>query len=161
MLRPTLHPWDRFVGRVRDRIEDTVERVADAIKDFLLDAGTAEDADFTRPAAEDPPPFSREDFLAALRPRVEETLGRLADVLNETPGGQLSAACEEHLTNLFARLWCEALQLGQQMRSDAVHAVPAPFKPAPGEWARRYRRMQPVSPGRLPFRSGPGNHGSL
>src|SRR5436309_3217880 len=116
MLRATPHRWDRFVGGVRDRIEDSLERMADAIKDFLLDAGEARDADTTQPLAEDLLPLSREAFIAALRPRVEETLGHLADALNETPGGQLSAARDERLTDLFARLWCDALELGQQMR---------------------------------------------
>src|SRR5437763_75000 len=73
MLRATPHRWDRFVGEVRDRIEDSLERMAEAIKDFLLDAGEARDADTTQPLAEDLLPLSREAFIAALRLDLDGT----------------------------------------------------------------------------------------
>jgi hypothetical protein len=160
MLQTTPHAWDKFVGEVRDRIEATLERMADSIKDLLLDAGEYADADFTQPVAEDLPPLPKEAFLAALRPRIEETLGQLADALNEMPSGKLSAIREEHLAELLVRLWCEGLELGQQMRSDAANTGLLPVRPPQGEWARRYRRMHPASPGGLPCRPGPGNCGS-
>src|SRR4051812_11436530 len=133
MLRTKPYPWDR--------VEATLERLADSIKDLLLDGFESEAVDAPQATAEDLPPLSKEAFLAALRPQIEATFGQLADALNETPRGRLPAACEERLTDLFAQLWCAALEVGEQMRSDATSAAPLPFGPPRGEWAHRYRRM--------------------
>jgi hypothetical protein len=133
-------PWEKLVEELRRKIEAAFERVADAIKNAMLD-GLEEEPAGPGSGPSELPPLSRELFVKTLRGRVEEILGCVADAINQgsaEPGG---VAGEERVGDLFAQLWQEALEIGMQMRLDAAVEELFPFGRPQGEWARRYRRM--------------------
>src|SRR5258707_14812267 len=109
--------WDRLVTLMRRRLDETVEQMADVIKDAMLDWSPVDGGD---PLGEDLPRLSADHFVEAMRGRVEDVLRQMAEAVNDSPAGQLSAAREEQMGDLFAQLWCTATELGRQMRRDAA-----------------------------------------
>jgi hypothetical protein len=75
------------------------------------------------------PKLSREEFIARMQSAVAQALGQLADAINEAAPGQVIAASEETVRNLFADLRRQAFELGLQMRLDAAEAA---FPPSEG-----------------------------
>jgi hypothetical protein len=73
--------------------------------------------------------LSREAYVEAMRAKVEELLGRVADAVNDAPPGQVIAASEEPVRDLFAVFRRQAYELAVQMRVDAAEAA---FPPSGG-----------------------------
>jgi hypothetical protein len=123
---------------MRQRVDDALDRMAEQIKDLLLDGLDLED----EPPAPDLPPLAPDEFVARMRGPVEEVLRRVAEALNAAPGGAVPDAVEEETADLFTRLWGTALHTGVRMRLDAALIEEPTDGPKPeGEWARRYRVM--------------------
>ena len=77
------------------------------------------------------PQMSRQEFIDRMRQKVEETLGRVADAVNQAPPGQVIAASEEKVRDLFADLRQRAYQTALQMRLNAAEAAfPPSDRPA-------------------------------
>jgi hypothetical protein len=76
-----------------------------------------------------------------LRGRVEETLRQAAEVINEDAHGCWAAATQARVLALFSALAHEALELALELRVGAAEGQVPPEQLAPGDWARRYRRM--------------------
>jgi len=133
--------WTQTVDDMRHRIEEMLERMADSIKDALLDWETDDEPGERSPAIAELPPLDQALFVAAVRGKMEDVLWRMADAVNEAPSGRIVAASEAGIRDLMAELYVEALELGVQMRLDAAEtALPPPLRPQ-GKWARRWRRM--------------------
>lgn len=73
--------------------------------------------------------LSREAYVEAMRAKLEEVLGRVADAVNDAPPGQVIAASEEPVRDLFAAFRRQAYELAVQMRVDAAEAA---FPPSGG-----------------------------
>jgi hypothetical protein len=73
--------------------------------------------------------LSRDEYIRQMRREIEETLGRVADAVNEAPPGQVIAASEEVVRDLFAGLRQKAYETAVQMRLDAAEAA---FPPSGG-----------------------------
>jgi hypothetical protein len=106
--------WDERVRLMQAKLDQTLERVADAVKNSLLEW------DLLPPELRGPqnsldhlPPVAREEFADALRGRVEETLRRVADAVNE-------GSHEEQVRILLAELLWDAVDAGVRLRSRAV-----------------------------------------
>ena len=69
------------------------------------------------------PKLSREEFIARMQSSVAQALGQVADAINDAAPGQVIAASEEKVRNLFADLRRQAFELGLQMRIDAAEAA--------------------------------------
>ena len=69
------------------------------------------------------PLLSREEFIARMQSCVAQALGQVADAINDAVPGQIIAASEEKVRDLFADLRRQAFQLGLQMRIDAAEAA--------------------------------------
>jgi len=141
-MRQALYSWERFVDAMRSQLDQRMERMADAIKDALLDWSTPEEEEGG--AAEGPAlsPLCPDQFVEALRGNLEETLRRVAGVLNETPDGRLSGAAGDHICELVAQFVSESLEVGLRMRWDGAEEADAPLMPPQGDWASRFRSMQ-------------------
>jgi hypothetical protein len=127
----------------RKLLSRQIEHMAETIKDALLDFGPEEEiAPAAGVAVEELPPLSPDRFVDALRGKVEDALGCMADAINEARGGQVVAASEERVRNLFADLWCDALEVGLRLRIDAAQAGFSRLQRAPGAWAEKYRCMR-------------------
>jgi hypothetical protein len=75
------------------------------------------------------PKLSREAFIARMQSSVAQALGQVADAINDAAAGQIIAASEEKVRDLFADLRRQAFELGLQMRIDAAEAA---FPPSQG-----------------------------
>jgi hypothetical protein len=75
------------------------------------------------------PQLSRDEYIRQMRRAIEETLGKVADAVNEAPPGQVIAASEEKVRDLFAGLRQKAYETALQMRVDAAEAA---FPPSDG-----------------------------
>jgi hypothetical protein len=126
------------------RVDAAMDRMADLIKNALLDGLELPDEDELPPAplvAIDP-----DEFAARMRERVEQALRQVAEVLNDA-ANESPAVTEEATHDVFTELWLEALKVAAVMRIDAVlgEASPAARRhgagPPDGQWARRYRLM--------------------
>ena len=73
--------------------------------------------------------LSREESIRLMRRELEETLGKVADAVNQAPPGQVIAASEEVVRELFAGLRQRAYEAALQMRLDAAEAA---FPPSAG-----------------------------
>src|SRR3954454_12513810 len=62
--------------------------------------------------------LSRDEYIRQMRREIEEALGRVADAVNEAPPGQVIAASEEEVRDLFAGLRRKAYETAVQMRLD-------------------------------------------
>jgi hypothetical protein len=133
----------------RAQVDEMIDRMADAVKDALVDWDWCPPDEAGEGGTAPLPPLSAEQFVDAMRPRVEEALRRVAACLNEGPGPDLSAAAEERVLDHFGRLCSEALEVGRNLREDAAETPPMVAAPC-GTWALRYRRMM-VLEGRWPF----------
>jgi hypothetical protein len=128
----------RWLADLRAWFAEAPDRMADAVKAFMIDGGTGSRR---RPTADELPPMSPDRFVEVLRGRVESTLRQVAAAINEAPTADLVAASEEEVRCLFGELWWEALEVGARLR---VEAALAEFPAAPGGphgWAAKYRRM--------------------
>jgi hypothetical protein len=118
------------------------DRMADGVKDALLDLGYSADEDAQLESVAPLPlePLDVEQFVAALHGPVESALRRMAEALNEAPGGPPSAAAEQQVRALFDDLVREALERAFELRMAASESdLPPPG--SGGDWARKYRRM--------------------
>jgi hypothetical protein len=68
----------------------------------------------------------RDEYIRQMRREIEETLGRVADAVNQAPPGQVIAASEEEVRDLFAGLRRKAYETAVQMRVDAAEAASPP-----------------------------------
>jgi hypothetical protein len=133
-----------LVASLRTRADQAMERMADAVRDALLDWDT--DEDLPPEVARAPlPPVEPGQFVEVLRPEVEQTLAALAGVLNEAPDARSLPAGEPEVRRLLEGLIRQALERGRQLRIDAAVAG----LPPGGPWVEKYRRMQ-AAEGRLP-----------
>ncbi len=82
----------------------------------------------------DSPKLSREEFIARMHASVAQALGQVADAINDAADGQVIAASEEKVRDLFAELRSQAFELGLQMRIDAAEAA---FPPSEGSDQRQ------------------------
>jgi hypothetical protein len=138
-------PWSRTARGMRQRVDAAMDRMADLIKNALLDGPEFFDEDevSAAPLIEMDP----DEFAARMRPRVEQALRQVAEVLNEAPD-QPPALIAEATCDLFTDLGIEALKVAAEMRLDAALSEVRPaaegrhgMGPPDGEWARRYRLM--------------------
>jgi hypothetical protein len=136
-----------LAASLRTRADQAMERMADAVRDALLDWNT--DDDLPPDVAREPlPPVEPGRFVEVLRPEVEQTLAALAEVLNEAPDARSIPAGEPEVRRLLEGLIRQALERGRQLRIDAAVAG----LPPGGPWVEKYRRMQ-AAEGRLPASS--------
>ena len=102
-------PWSGAARTMRQRVDAAMDRMADLIKDALLDGWEPPNDEGEMPVAPlvgiDP-----DEFVARLRERVERTLRQVADALNAAPG-ESPAVTEEATCDLFTELWLEALKV--------------------------------------------------
>ena len=75
------------------------------------------------------PQLSRDEYIRQMRREIEEALGKVADAVNQAPPGQVIAASEETVRELFADLRQRAYQTALQMRLNAAEAA---FPPSQG-----------------------------
>ena len=73
--------------------------------------------------------LSREEYVEGMRELFEQTMQRVADAINDAPGGQVIAASEEKVRDLFGEFRRRAYEVGLQMR---VNAAEAAFSPSEG-----------------------------
>jgi hypothetical protein len=125
---------------MRQRVDAALDRMAELIKDALLDGVDLGEPD-DEPPPPDLPPLAADEFVARMRGPVEEALRQVAEAVNAAPAGAALAAAEEETADLFTELWWTALRTGLRMRLDAAAAEPPGEPPPQGEWARRYRSM--------------------
>jgi hypothetical protein len=99
--------WAELAAALHRKVDDTLERLADTIKDTLLDGQlpASEDDAETAPVV----PVARERFVEAMRPRIEEALRGMADSLNERRDA-------DAVGELLEALLRDALQTGLAMR---------------------------------------------
>jgi hypothetical protein len=135
---------DGFLLALRDT-ESSISRVAQSIKDMILDVGmfgeNTPDENKPEMGNEPLPPLVIREFVASMRGRTEETLTGVAEVINLAHTGQEIAASEEQVKNLLGELRFDAIALGLQMRNEA--AAREPISEAP-----------PTAAGRLSTKSG-------
>ncbi len=130
-------------------LDDVLDRLAERVKDAILDCDFDDDRREPPPVRESLPPADRELLVEALRVRSEEILWAAADLINDLRPGPGWEKGRRLVAELFAELAREAVAVGLRMRTEA--AVRAGFggPPAPGLWAERYRRMR-LSEGAFP-----------
>jgi hypothetical protein len=134
---------------MHQRVDAAMDRMADLIKDALLDGLQFADEDDL--AADPPVSLDPEEFVARMRERVEQSLRQVAELLNDAPDGS-SARAEEAVGEVFTELRLEALKVAAEMRlraalGESVHATARHGAgPPDGEWARRYRLMHADDP---------------
>ncbi len=139
MALPPASPWSQAARCMRQRVDAAMDRMADVIKDALLDGLEFTD-DENGPAA---PlhPLSPDAFVQQMRPRVERALRQVAEILNDAVS-ESPATIDEATGEVFSELWLEALRVAAQLRLGATLVEPLGDEPLPeGEWAKRYRRM--------------------
>lgn len=133
--------WKELVEVVCEKVHETIGHSSDALKDAVVDAALVEDQQPQLLPAETPPPLSTEAFLFLLHDKVEATLRRVADAINRADSARELVYGEE-IWNLFAELRWEAIQLGWQLRLDALADSLFASAPRPqSAWAQKYRRM--------------------
>jgi hypothetical protein len=135
----TLSPptWGRLAQEFHDKIEETLQRLADLVKDLMIDGDRRPPADGRLPDAL--PPVPPEALVRALRDRAEAALRLAAEAVNDVRPGEPLGAGQERVADVFLELAREAFEIGMLLRLDA--AAQARQLPAQGAWAKRYRRM--------------------
>jgi hypothetical protein len=135
----TLPPptWGRLAQEFHHKLEDTLERLADVVKDLVLDGGHRPTSAGLLPDAL--PPVPPEALLRALRDRAEAALCRAAEAVNAIRPGEHLGAGKEQVADVFLDLAREAFEIGLRLRLDAAARTLEPA--AQGDWALRYRRM--------------------
>jgi hypothetical protein len=140
-MKPNTLPEWKEKRPLRDRLEELMERLADAIKDVLLDWSGTDGEDAAASPPEELPPFEPETFVLAMREPSETLLRRLAEAINNAPTGAIVAVSEDKVGALFADFWCQALKTGVQLRLDTAAAQVPPSHRPQGAWARKLRAM--------------------
>jgi hypothetical protein len=125
-------------AQVQELAEGGADRVADKIKDTMLDLG-CEPA--VRGAAQPLPPLGPGSLSGALREEIERTLQRVSEIVNEEPTGCWSPRTEEQVLALFAELAQLALAQALDLRVRAAEGPLPGQEPAVSAWVHRYRRM--------------------
>jgi hypothetical protein len=127
--------------RFGDRMQKAVDRVADAVRDSMLDWNPDAEDEPERPPPGSLPAVTPARLAEVMRPEVEAVLAEVARALNESAApADLEARCEE-LHRLFGELLCVALERGEDLRVDAaVGARPVPG--GPHGWAEGFRRIK-------------------
>jgi hypothetical protein len=100
--------WGELATALHRKVDETLDRLADVIKDTLLDCelpGGSEDDQASGPLM----PLSRERFVETMRPRIEDALRGMADSLNESGGA-------DRVGELLEALLRDALHTGLEMR---------------------------------------------
>jgi hypothetical protein len=141
----------RVLARLTVKVGRLVNHAADAVRDAILDL------DWQDPDRQDGPrtvlpPVTPEQFAVALHGRVEEVVRHIAEAVNASADGRITAATEEHVQGLLAELGCEALGLGLHLRVAAAEACVPADQLGPGKWASHYRRIK-AAEGRWPAAS--------
>jgi hypothetical protein len=154
-MHPSEHPilglgwlrarWYSLTGWIVPFLENRArlleERVADRIKDTLLDLGCdteEESGEVVAPQLLRPPVTSR--FAEAVHDMVEEALRQEDDQANENPRACSPQRIEQQVRALFDALLAAAIE--QALRHRVVHSETArAAKEVGGAWARKYRRM--------------------
>src|SRR5437588_11438051 len=85
--------WQTGVEDLRHRLDDALARIADTIKDSMLDWGEPEE-DETRFPEQTFVSVARSEFVEAMRDRIEDALARLADVIDDAPAERLGRSHE-------------------------------------------------------------------
>jgi hypothetical protein len=137
----TSSSWHPRRGSLWNRIDDTLDRWADAVKDALLDWELDDDEWRTLPPETELPALDEEEFLAALRGRTEQALREVADVVNALPPGAGWQRGQQAVAAILAELTRDTFAAGLQLRIDTALRHQEVVQPAPGLWAARYRRM--------------------
>jgi hypothetical protein len=104
---PEAASWQEILHTLRDQLDQKLNRLADVIKDALLDGGAASLSVAT--AQEPLPPLARAEFIEAMRGRVEQALGQMADVLDHADNA-------EGVREVLAELLWDALNLSARLR---------------------------------------------
>jgi len=133
--------WTKLAAAMHGKFDETLDRLADAVKDSILDWEGAHGCAGAGPVVASLPPVSGDDLVAALRGRVEDALRLAAGVVNDVRPGERLADRREEIIDLFTALACEAFEVALQLRLDAAAAELAGTAP-PGDWAQKYRRMR-------------------
>jgi hypothetical protein len=131
-------PWRTTFG---DRMQKAVDRVADAVRDSMLDWNPDAGDEPGRSPPGPLPAVTPARLAEVMRPAVEAVLAEVARALNESAApADLEARCEE-LHRLFGELLCVSLERGEDLRVDAaVGARPVPG--GPHGWAEGFRRIK-------------------
>ena len=129
------------LSATRSWLDETLDRLADAVKDALLDWEWENDEWEGLPSPRDLPPVNEKEFLDVLRFQTEQTLRDVAATVNEIRPGVGWQRGQRLVAERLAELARDAFAVGLQMRLNAALRKPAVPQPAPGLWAARYRRM--------------------
>jgi hypothetical protein len=159
---PPISPPETMNPELGERLERLADLVKDSVLDWNAETFTTEDA----PADEDATlgPLPRAPFVAAMREKITEAVEHVADLLAEVPNVRSLAACEASVGEILADLRGEAVALALEMRGeqepdprplarlDPPHAqIPRWLKPDttwppppdfPGGWVKKYRRIR-------------------
>jgi hypothetical protein len=136
--------WLSLFGRLGQMLSGKArlieQRVADRVKDALLDLGE-EMEDESEPSVPFPLPAMNADrFIEAMQGPVEIALRQSAQRLNEGPGGQTPEKIDEQVHVIFEELARKAIEEAFQQRMTLAENDLPPVGHG-GDWARRYRRM--------------------
>jgi hypothetical protein len=114
---PKAASWQEILQTLRAQLDQKLNRLADVIKDALLDAGAGS---LSRETDQEPlPPLARAEFIEAMRGRVEQALGQMADVLDQSDHA-------EGVREVLAELLWDALNLSARLRFLASAPSTAP-----------------------------------
>jgi hypothetical protein len=100
--------WGELAAALHHKVDETLDRLNDAIKDALIDGELPAEDD--SPNARPLVPLVPERFVEAMRPHIEDALRGMADSLNESGGA-------DRVGELLEALLRDALQTGLDMRS--------------------------------------------
>jgi hypothetical protein len=144
---PPVGPVRQSLFALRERANSTMERVADAVQDAIMDWNTTEPP-LPKPV-EPLPPLQPLTLVHALRGFIEETVATLAELLNEAGTAADLTENRRLLRQLCEEMLAQVMEQGMRIRIDAAVAR-LPAVPGPrGAWVERYRRML-AAEGRLP-----------
>jgi hypothetical protein len=129
-------------GGLRGWFDDLVDRLADGVKDAMLDLDFENERDELPAPPESLPPADRDELIAALRLRTEAALRSAATLINEVQPGPGWQEGQQQVAELFVELAREAFAVGLRLRTDAALHQPTDHPPVMGLWAERYRRMR-------------------
>lgn len=107
--RPGEMTWGELAAALHRKVDETLDRLNEAIKDALIDGELPDGAEDDYPNARPLVPLVPERFVEAMRPRIEDALRGMADSLNESGGADRVGALLEALLR-------DALQTGLEMR---------------------------------------------
>src|SRR5262249_18314937 len=131
MNSPFSSSWHPSPASLRSWIDDTLNHLADAVKDAMLDWDFDDDEWADLPPPQYLPPLSEAEFLAALRGQTERALKDVAAGVNEVRPGVGWQCGQNVVAESLAELAQEAFAVGLQMRLNAALHRPS-LAPAPG-----------------------------